>query len=469
MAREDSRVLKLVLREAFFKVFIFCKDMEIIVWICTISVVCIIAGVIFYKPYLGVAFVIVSIPFEGKIDFGFISIYPLEAILAIFVLICIYKSIVGRYNFFGNTKLVYSCIPFVLCIMLSAIKSIELSSTAKEIVRWLELFLIYYLTINLINDEKKLRIILYSMFLTVAVVSILGIINYLNMGHRAISFFGNPNPLAGYVNLIIPVLFGMLMSSVFLWERITLGVFTVLSIGTWFLTFSRSGWLSLIITIIFLLFLNKIKRRAIFISLIVFSIFVVIVLFTNIKYDLLKRSEPGQVLSSIGSRIKCYSIGSYIVKDDLIFGIGTGNYHLLIKKFAENATVIYHPIPNLLIKRFTENATTMHIGTRELIVKSNLHSLYLQIFVETGFMGLSAFAFWLVCMVKYLMSSLKTLENTRDYSFLVGLMGGVIVYLFNNLTEVLTVHGIHLQWGIILGLAVVLIQSREYKECLRKV
>jgi O-antigen ligase len=98
-------------------------------------------------------------------------------------------------------------------------------------------------------------------------------------------------------------------------------------------------------------------------------------------------------------------------------------------------------------------------------VGTNLHSLYLQVFVVTGLMGLSAFVFWLVCIVKYLMSSLKTLENTRNYSLFVGLVGGVIVYLFNNLTEVLTVHGIHLQWGIILGLAVVLIQFRESEKC----
>jgi len=114
-----------------------------VLWICTIFIVCIIASMIFYKPYLGVVAVIVTIPFEGKIDFGYISIYPLETILSISVLICIYKSIVWRDESFGNMKLVYSCIPFVLCIMLSAIKSIELSSTVKEIVRWLELFLIY--------------------------------------------------------------------------------------------------------------------------------------------------------------------------------------------------------------------------------------------------------------------------------------------------------------------------------------
>ena len=81
-------------------------------------------------------------------------------------------------------------------------------------------------------------------------------------------------------------------------------------------------------------------------------------------------------------------------------------------------------------------------------------------------MGLLAFVFWLVCIVKYLVGSLNTLEKTRNYWLFVGLVGGVVVYLINNLADVLVVHGIHLQWGIILGLAVVLTQIREPEKCL---
>ena len=134
----------------------------------------------------------------------------------------------------------------------------------------------------------------------------------------------------------------------------------------------------------------------------------------------------------------CYPIGFNMVKDDLILGTGIGNYSLLITKF----------------NKYDDS-----------IIQNHLHSLYLQILVETGAMGLIAFVFWLVCIVKSLVGSLKVLEKTRNYSLFVGLIGGIIVYLFNNLAEVLTVHGIHLQWGIILGIAVVLTQLREEEEC----
>jgi putative inorganic carbon (hco3(-)) transporter len=426
-------------------------DTGIIFWICVICVVCIIASVIFCKPYLGVVFVIVSIPFEAIINLGSTSFYPLEVILTVFVLICIYKNIVGRYNYFGNTKLVYCCIPFVLCIILSAIKSIELPLTMKEIVRWLELIVIYYLTINLINDDKKIRIILYSMFLTMVIVSTCGIINYYNgvgcmfWGQRASSFFGNPNPFAGYVNLIIPVLFGMMMASVFLWEQIILGFFTVLTIMAWFFSFSRSGWLSLILTITLVLSLTKAKKRVLLYLVIFFAILAIIFSFSNNRQKFMSIVRLQPVLTSLEFRTVCYPIGFDIVKDDLIIGVGVGNYHILAEK---------------LVKEFD-----FEMGRLRQIVETNLHSLYLQIFVETGIMGLSAFVFWLVCIVKFLVGSMKTLENTRNYSLFVGLVGGVIIYLFNNLTDILVVHGIHLQWGIILGLAVVLTQLREPETC----
>jgi putative inorganic carbon (hco3(-)) transporter len=416
-------------------------------WICIICVAGIIASVIFCRPYLGIAFIIISIPFEGVIDFGYISIYPLEAILAIFVLVYIYKSIVARSNYLGNMKLVYCCIPFLVCIMLSTMKSIEFSSTAKEVVRWVELFLIYYLTINLINDNKRMRVILYSMFLSVTLVSILWVFNCLSMGHRADSLFDNPNPLAAYIGLIIPVLFGVLMACVTLWERVMLGVLSALSVIALFLSFSRSGWLSLILTMVLVFFLTKTNKRVLLFLALLFAIFAIIFLSSDIKNNFIDSERIEPLKKSLEFRAICYTIGLDIVKDNLIYGIGTGNFHLLVKSFSEKAT--------------------SSIGIRNLIAATHLHSLYLQVFVETGFMGLSAFVFWLVCIVKYLTNSLKALENSRHYWLFVGLMGGVVVYLFNNLTDVLVVHGIHLQWGIILGLAVVLTQFRESKTCLK--
>ncbi len=417
-------------------------------WICTIILACIITGVIFYRSYLGIAFVVIFIPLEGRINLDYIPIYPLEAVLAILVFICIYKLIVGTENYFRNTKLVFYYLPFVFCILLSALKFMGFSLMVKEVVRWLELIVVYFLTVNLITDKKRLIVILYFMILTTAVVSVWGIINYLggvitiDGRFGASSFFGHPNALAGYVNLIIPVLFSMLMTGTILWERITLGVFTVLSIMTWFLTFSKSGWLSLILTVMLVFFLTKVKKRvALLLTMLIMS-FAIVFLSSNIRNDLVPRLKS--TYKTLEYRIQSYPIGFSMVKDDLFFGIGVGNYSLLIKKFGD-ATKIPH------------------------LITTNLHNLYLQIFVEAGLMGLCAFVFWLTGIIKYLMSALKSLEKSRDYGLFVGLVGGVIVYLFNNLANVLTVHGIHLQWSIILGLAVVLTQFRESETCLKKV
>ena len=193
---------------------------------------------------------------------------------------------------------------------------------------------------------------------------------------------------------------------------------------------------------ILLFFLAKVKKKRVVLLLVMFlAISAILLLPSNTRDKFMYALNLNASKVSLEDRALSYTIGLNMVKDDLILGIGIGNYPLLIKKYTKVYEVTQH----------------------------HLHSLYLQVFVETGFMGLSAFVFWLVCIVKYLVNSLKSLENSRHYWLFVGLMGGVIVYLFNNLADVLTVHGIHLQWGIILGLAVVLIQFRESETCLKTV
>lgn len=422
--------------------------MEIFFWVCTIIVVCIIAGVMFYKPYLGIVFIIISIPFEGSVISNGISIYPLEVILIILVFTCIFKHIVGTENYSRNTKLVFYYLPFMLFLLLSALKFMEFSLMVKEIVRWLELILVYFLTINLINGDKKVRVVLYSMILTAVMVSICGIVSYLSgvadvyEGRPgAYVFFGHPNALAGYINLIIPVIFGLLFTSVFLWERIMLGVFSVLTILVWFLTYSRAAWLSLILVMILSPFLTKVKKRTAFLLIMIFAIFAIIFLFSisNVTNDIMERLLTTN--ATLESRFQCYLIGFRMVRDNLFFGIGIGNYLLLSGK----------------------------IPTSLAIQENHLHNLYLQIFVEAGIMGLCTFFFWLAYVLKYLMSTLKSLRNSRNYGIFVGLVGGVMVYLFSNFADVLTVHGIHIQWGIILGLAVALSQFRGSEKCLKAV
>ncbi len=422
--------------------------MDIMFWMLTLIIVCIITGVIFCKPYLGIATVLIFIPFEGLVSLNPISNYPVEVILVIIVIVCMLKHIVGTTNYFVNRKLIYYYLPFMICILLSSLKFMELSLAIKEIVRWLELILIYFLTINLINDRKKMNVVLYLMVLTSVVVAIWGIIGYLggtitiDGRHGASSFFGHPNALAGYVDLVIPVLFGMLMMCTLLWKRILLAVSIVLIIATWFLTFSKSGWLSLLITLLLVSFLAKAKKRIAFLLIILIISFATVFLPSSVKNDFVGRLKT--TYETIECRKMSYPIGFSMVRDNLFFGIGVGNYPLLIKDFADASKMSY-------------------------LINTNLHNLYLQIFVETGILGICTFVFWLTGLVRYLMYALKSLEKSNRYDLFVGLMGGVIVFLFGNLANVLTVHGIHLQWSIILGLSVVLTQFRESETCLKAV
>ena len=83
------------MREAFFTASFFLKNMDILFWHFTLIIVCIIAGMIFCKPHLGIAMVVITIPFEGLVNLNGIPNYPVEVILGVLILICIFERIMG--------------------------------------------------------------------------------------------------------------------------------------------------------------------------------------------------------------------------------------------------------------------------------------------------------------------------------------------------------------------------------------
>ena len=83
------------MREAFFTASFFLKNMGILFWRFTLIIVCVITGVIFCKPHLGIAMVVITIPFEGLVNLNGIPNYPVEVILGVLILICIFERIMG--------------------------------------------------------------------------------------------------------------------------------------------------------------------------------------------------------------------------------------------------------------------------------------------------------------------------------------------------------------------------------------
>ncbi len=184
-----------------------------------------------------------------------------------------------------------------------------------------------------------------------------------NLNKRIYSTFFNPNVFGFYLNFII-----LLACESLNIRKLNLEWSVFFSaIICLVLTFSRTAWISLIITLIIAGFINKKYFK--------YALIVAVIIFSS---DLLLgsgRIDPTKAIndSSLIYRFQIWKASIEIIRDNFISGIGFGTLF-------------------------------MHIGDYTNSVSINIehnHSMYLQIFTETGILGFAIFTYYLISIFKY--------------------------------------------------------------------
>lgn len=223
---------------------------------------------------------------------------------------------------------------------------------------------------------------------------------------RVYSFLGNPNLLAGY--LLPAVVFSLV--AVFAWRRwlpklLALTMFGVNS-ACLILTFSRGGWIGLLVALVALLLLLAYYKsvqlprfwRTWSIPLLLGSIALVLAvafLFVEPLRDRALSIFAGRGDSSNNFRINVWAAVIEMIKDRPILGIGPGN------------TVFNKIYP--LYQRARYNALSAY-------------SIWLEVLVETGFIGLACFIWLLIVTLNAGLQQLRRLREigSREAFWLIG-------------------------------------------------
>lgn len=245
---------------------------------------------------------------------------------------------------------------------------------------------VYKYYINLHNIKKLIYIVSVIVF-------VIGIIQFLNpelvmpkkwvdseefrLKKRMFSTFFNPNIFGFYINIILIIVCGTinfygndkLESTVFLFGTMCL-----------FLTFSRTAWLSLVVTLVIsgILFNRKYFKFALIIALVIISFD---------KISSVGRSDPSKVLedSSVLYRFEIWKACFKIIKDNIITGIGFGTLFKYIASYSD-------------------------------VVKLNIehcHNMYIQVLTETGIVGLSGFLVVLYNLITNLWLKIRREKNQK--------------------------------------------------------
>ena len=319
----------------------------------------------------------------------------------IYVIFLILKELIN--NKYETIKYIkdnkYLLLVSIVCLLsIICSKYIHISSFFGMMI-FVCILTISYISVNCDGiDRQKLLTLIYIIALITYIIGLFQMIDptYVmpnkwvdseeyNVKKRIYSTFFNPNIYGFYINIVIMIICVNLRKPkckrLVIIERVTF----IASILCLFLTFSRTSWISLVLSLISIGVIYD-KRYFICAVIIFISIFGSDVAFGINRADLLKLPQDG----SLSYRFELWRTSLRVIKDNFVTGIGFGTFFKYTSTYSS------------LITKYVEHC----------------HNIYLQVLLETGVIGFTTFLVSLVCVVKRLFKE-YFLDKTNSFNILV--------------------------------------------------
>ncbi len=246
--------------------------------------------------------------------------------------------------------------------------------------------------------------------------------------HRIYSFLGNPNLLAGFLLMLIPINFGLAYGELenlktpfskiilpILLLGLSLNAFALFLTGsraailTYSILFALLGFSFLLVLILRLVKLQGSSPGMKLFSFLLFFLLIPLILAQYFEigvFDRMKTLVKGAAYSTSLYRLEVWAASFEIIKENWILGVGLGND-------------VFRKV----------NALYMKPGFEAL----SPYSIYLQVFIETGILGLLLFLTVLQNSIRVLLRVIKvnlTISLTILFSLLGILMHGFFDTVF---------------------------------------
>jgi O-antigen ligase len=418
---------------------------------------------------------IVAVPFGSwfPIPLGVGNLTAVDLLVALLVALWIARMIVQeraiRIQF---PPLSFAFALFLGAALLSATVTLSLQHTAKETVKWLEMFAIYLYVANNLNSAQIIRS-LGVMFLAALAEAAIGIYQFVfGIGPEGFGLFGRfmraygtfeqPNPFAGYLGLIIPVALGMALTlAIFrdrgvdrrerLWELAVTGLAAgtlVALLAALLMSWSRGAWLgvgaALVVTVVVQ------SRRAFVVSAVAAFLLTFVLLLSSINvipeaiaerfsgigdyfgvFDV-RGVKVDDANYAIVERMAHWQAAMEMFVDHPALGVGFGNYEVVYPAYA--------------LPRWSDPL-------------GHAHNYYLNVAAEAGLVGLVTYLFLWGAALWQGWRAVRTLHGASR-SLAAGLLGMIIALSIHNAFDNLFVHGMAVQVGIGLGILAALRKER---------
>ncbi|MDQ2903639.1 MAG: O-antigen ligase family protein [Ktedonobacteraceae bacterium] len=296
--------------------------------------------------------------------------------------------------------LVLAILLLLFTMVLSVFVATSLSDSLKEIVKWLEFLVIVLLGTQYIRTRRQVWIIVAMLLLGAVSQAMFSYAQeYLNIGPlsfiranslRVSGTFGQPNPFAGYINIILSIALALTLLGRNWKTRFLAGAALLPLAGAEYLTQSKGGWLAMSIAAIFILIMGATYMRAFKPVLFAGMLGIIGLLFAN-----------GLLLANV-IPIKIFSpILDFVGVTNLNLGEPTPQNYATAERVAHWIAGIRmflaHPWTGVGIGNY-QDAYPHYYMTIFITPLGHAHNYYINIAAEMGIIGLLIYLFFLLAL-----------------------------------------------------------------------
>jgi len=305
---------------------------------------------------------------------------------------------------------------------------------------------ILYLTVYLVREERNIKSLLYIAFIVGTVTSFYAILQFKGIepiwpgkiepfGTRSVSTFGNPNFLASFLILILPVIAVLAFFEKSPARKLFLaGLFGVNFLGL-LVTHTRSAWLGLFSASLFLAFFLVSYHRSLLLRNRKWLIFLFGLLFLVMAYPV-KVGQQGEkrVMVARLAIDKVKSIADFkqmayvqrfliwkasysMFKESPLLGHGWGNFEIIYP---------FHQGRFLKIEKYSPFRTHAN----------NAHNEILEIVTQTGMVGLGIYLWLFIVLFKMGIAGYRKLSSEYHQMFILGFLASIFGMLIDNMLNV---------------------------------
>ncbi len=434
----------------------------------TWSALLVLGGIVFtatlVRPQVAVLLLVPAIPFGSlrQVTVGVMSLGLAEILVTLVLAAWLMRLVAFRGSRVRVPPLAVPLAIFLSVLCLSLVGATSLQHSIKEILKWVELLVLYVLVANEMHGRWK-KVLVFVILGTGAVVAVQGIYQFLfrvgpdafilfDRFMRAHGTFEQPNPYGGYLGLVLPVAVGLVAAGVLrVRGRLSWGWILwaagcgALMMAALVMSWSRGAWLGFGAALVVMAIAVVVQSGRAAVLAVVLGGLLAYVLVTGglaqVPTSIVQRlSGLLPYLSAIDVRGIEITDANFAVLERMAhwqsalgmwtdrpwLGVGIGNYEPLYARYA------------------------LPLWSAAL---GHAHNYYLNIAAEAGTLGLVAY---LLLWGAALVSAWRALRRASGWLWGVSLgVLGVLVHLSaHSLFDNLFVHGMYLHVAILLGVIV---------------